>query len=31
VELHEAVWRHWLDRLVAAVASQPDKVETTHP
>lgn len=31
VELHEAVWRHWLDRLAAAVAGQPDKIETTHP
>jgi len=32
VELHEAMWRHWLERLVAVASRRlPDKVETTHP
>jgi uncharacterized protein YndB with AHSA1/START domain len=31
VELHEALWEHWLARLVAAARALPPKVETTHP
>jgi len=31
VELHTALWEHWLGRLVAAARALPDKVETTHP
>ncbi len=31
VELHEAMWRHWLGRFEAAARALPRKVETTHP
>jgi uncharacterized protein YndB with AHSA1/START domain len=31
VELHDQMWRHWLDRFKAAAAALPEKVETTHP
>jgi len=31
LRLHEDLWRHWLDRLVAAARALPPKVETTHP
>lgn len=31
VELHSALWQHWLGRLAAACRALPDKVETTHP
>ncbi|MDP8905552.1 MAG: SRPBCC domain-containing protein [Chloroflexota bacterium] len=32
VELHEELWRYWLERLISAAARRlPDKVETTHP
>jgi uncharacterized protein YndB with AHSA1/START domain len=31
VELHEALWEHWLERLVAVAQGLPPKVETTHP
>ena len=31
VELHEEMWRYWLERLIAVVRQLPPKVETTHP
>jgi uncharacterized protein YndB with AHSA1/START domain len=31
VELHDAMWRHWLGRFAAACRELPEKVETTHP
>lgn len=31
VELHDQMWRYWLDRFDAACAALPDKKETTHP
>lgn len=31
VELHEQMWRYWLERFAAAARTQPEKVETTHP
>ncbi|CAN5629940.1 hypothetical protein BH23CHL7_BH23CHL7_14850 [soil metagenome] len=31
IELHTALWEHWLERLVAAAQALPPKVETTHP
>lgn len=31
VELHEALWRHWLRRFEDACRALPTKVETTHP
>ena len=31
VELHEAMWRHWLSRFEDACRALPPKVETTHP
>ena len=31
VELHRAMWQHWLSRFEAACRSLPPKVETTHP
>lgn len=31
VELHEEVWRHWLERFAAAASALLDTVETTHP
>lgn len=31
IELHEALWDHWLQRLVAAAGALPPQVETTHP
>lgn len=31
LELHQALWEHWLQRFESAVRSLPDKVETTHP
>lgn len=31
VELHEELWRHWLDRLVNAARRLPIKVEATDP
>ncbi|HVM30347.1 MAG TPA: SRPBCC domain-containing protein [Candidatus Limnocylindrales bacterium] len=31
VELHQIMWEHWLERLVAAARELPEKVETTHP
>jgi uncharacterized protein YndB with AHSA1/START domain len=30
VELHEELWRHWLDRLVNAARRLPRKVDVTH-
>jgi uncharacterized protein YndB with AHSA1/START domain len=30
VELHEELWRHWLDRLVNAARLLPKEIETTH-
>lgn len=31
VDLHEQMWRHWLERFRLAARTLPDKVETTHP
>lgn len=31
VELHEQMWRYWLQRFAAAALTLPGKVETTHP
>lgn len=31
VELHEALWGYWLERLVGVARALPEKVETTHP
>ena len=31
VELHQALWDHWLVRFQSAVRDLPEKVETTHP
>ncbi|HUG49018.1 MAG TPA: SRPBCC domain-containing protein [Candidatus Limnocylindria bacterium] len=31
VELHRALWEHWLGRFEAAARALPEKVETTHP
>jgi uncharacterized protein YndB with AHSA1/START domain len=31
VELHEEMWRHWLERFVAATKALPRNVETPHP
>jgi uncharacterized protein YndB with AHSA1/START domain len=31
LELHEALWRHWLQRFEQAARALPPKVETTHP
>lgn len=30
VELHQELWRHWLDRLVNAARRLPRKVDVTH-
>ncbi|HYI21920.1 MAG TPA: SRPBCC domain-containing protein [Candidatus Limnocylindrales bacterium] len=31
VELHNELWRYWLERLAVATRALPDKIETTHP
>lgn len=31
VELHDQMWRYWLERFESACAALPDKKETTHP
>lgn len=31
VELHDVMWRHWLERFEAAARALPRKVEATHP
>jgi uncharacterized protein YndB with AHSA1/START domain len=31
IDLHLALWEHWLRRLVDAARALPPKVETTHP
>jgi uncharacterized protein YndB with AHSA1/START domain len=31
VEIHEQMWRYWLERFVEATRALPDKEETTHP
>jgi len=31
VQLHEELWRFWLERLIQAARALPEKVETTHP
>lgn len=31
VELHEQMWRHWLERFEVACQALRPKVETTHP
>jgi uncharacterized protein YndB with AHSA1/START domain len=31
VQIHEELWRYWLERLIAATWNLPRKVETTRP